>query len=220
MAKLGLMSDRVNRRRYSAPKRDAAAARTRDSVLRAARELFTVNGWNGTAVAEIARRAEVSVDTVYVAVGRKPVLILQVIDDVLGEGRGPVPAEQRRYVEDVRAAVAAPDKIAIYARALGRLMPTVSPLLVTLRDAGADDTDCQQAWQEITDRRAANMLLFAADLRSTGQLREDLTDHAVADLVWTTNSPEYYALLRSRRWSTQRYVDHLVDLWRRLLLTS
>lgn len=179
-----------------------------------------MNGWTKTAVAEIARRAGVSVDTVYVAVGRKPVLIRQVIDDVLGEGRGPVPAEQRRYLADIRAAVSAPDKIAIYAQALGRLMPEVSPLLLTLRDAGDEDTDCEQVWREITDRRAANMLLFASDLRATGQLREDLSDQAVADLVWTTNSPEYYALLRSRGWSTQRYLDHLIDLWRRLLLTS
>lgn len=213
------MSDHVNRRRYCAPKRDAAAARTRDSVLRAAGELFTVHGWNGTAVVAIARRAGVSVDTVYATVGPKPVLIRQVIDAVLGEGRGPVPAEQRRYVEDVRAAATAPEKIAIYAQALGRLMPEVSPLLLTLRDAGADDAACDHVWQEITDRRAANMLLFAADLRCTGQLRTDLTDQTVADLVWTTNAPEYYYLLRSRRWSTQQYTDHLIDLWRRLLLT-
>lgn len=211
------MSERVNRR-YVAPRRAAAAAETRQRILRAARDLFVAHGWEGTAIAEIARRAEVSVDTVYASIGRKPVIICQVVDDALGEGRGPVPAEQRGYVVEVRAAQTAEDKIATYAAALGRLMPTVASLLLTLRDAGATDRDCARAWQEITERRARNMLLFAADLRVTGQVRRDLTDQAVADLVWATNSPEYYTLLRSRGWSDDVYAGHLTDLWCRLLL--
>jgi hypothetical protein len=32
---------------------------------------------------------------------------------------------------------------------------------------------------------------FAADLRSTGELRTDLTDREVADIIWTMNGPEY-----------------------------
>jgi AcrR family transcriptional regulator len=211
------MSERVNRR-YVAPKRVAAAAQTRDRILRAAHALFVAHGWEGTPVSEIARRAKVSVDTVYASVGRKPVLIREVIDDVLGQGRGPVPAEQRSYVADVRAAGTAEDKITIYATALGHLMPQVAPLLLTLRDAGASDPECAQAWREISERRARNMLGFAADLRQTGRLRVDLPDRAVADLVWATNSPEYYTLLRSRGWSERQYAEHLSDLWRRLLL--
>ena len=62
------------------------------------------------------------------------------------------------------------------------------------------------------------MLLFAADLRATGELRDDLTDREVADLVWSTNSPEYWQLLQSRGWSQQRYAQLLADLWHRLLL--
>jgi len=214
---LGPVSEHVNRR-YVAPKRAAAAAQTRRRILTAAHDLFVAHGWDGTAIAEVARRAGVSVDTVYASIGRKPVLIRQLIDDLLGEGRGPVPAEQRGYVVDVRAAPTAEDKIATYATALGHLMPKVAPLLLTLRDAGATDRDCAQAWREITERRARNMLLFAADLRQTGRLRLDLPDQIVADLVWTTNSPEYYTLLRSRDWSDRDYAEHLSDLWCRLLL--
>ena len=42
------------------------------------------------------------------------------------------------------------------------------------------------------------MLLFARELRETGELREDLTDEDVAHLVWTTNSAEFYRLTTSR----------------------
>ena len=68
-------------------------------------------------------------------------------------------------------------------------------------------------------RRAANMRLFAADLRATGELRPDLTDEEVADIVWATNSADYYALLvDGRGWSPERYGRHLADAWRRMLL--
>jgi AcrR family transcriptional regulator len=213
------MSQRVNRP-YRAPQRTAAAARTRQRIIQAARDLFVHQGWNGTTVAEIARRADVSVDTVYASVGRKPAVVCAVVDDVLGEGRGPVPAAQRQYVIDVGAAQSAAEKIATYAMALGRLMPKVAPLLLSLRDAAAADAGCAQAWQDIVERRARNMLLFAADLRETGDLREELTDQDVADVVWATNSPEYYTLLSSRGWSSPQYVAHLSDLWQRLLLAG
>jgi hypothetical protein len=63
------------------------------------------------------------------------------------------------------------------------------------------------------------MRLFVADLRATGELRPDLSDDDAADLVWSTNAPEYYLLLASRGWSAQRYGDLLVDVWTRTLLT-
>ena len=52
---------------------------------------------------------------------------------------------------------------------------------------------CQHAAgrARLADRRAANMRLFAADLRSTGELRDDLADNEVADLVWSTNAAEF-----------------------------
>ena len=70
----------------------------------------------------------------------------------------------------------------------------------------------------LVDRRAANMMLLAADLRATGELRADLSDRDVADMVWSTNGPEYYLQLRSRGWSAKRYAGLLQDLWCRLLL--
>lgn len=62
------------------------------------------------------------------------------------------------------------------------------------------------------------MLRFAADLRATGQLRDDLTNQQVADLVWSTNSPEYFQLLASRGHTPHHYAQFIADLWNRTLL--
>ena len=36
---------------------------------------------------------------------------------------------------------------------------------------------------------------FAVELRHTGQLRDDLSDEEVADVIWSMNAAEYWLLL-------------------------
>jgi len=207
----------VKRRSYSSEVRAAQAEATRTAVLVAARELFTSEGYT-CPIARIAHRAGVAVDTVYTSVGPKPVLVLAVIDMVLGDADRPLPAEQRDYVQRIRTTAGAQAKIAIYARALARLLPVVAPLQEALRDAGRTDPGCADAWARLEDRRAGNMLVFAQDLRATGELRDELDNQHIADLVWSMNGPEYYSLLTHRGWTPQRIGDHLADVWTRALI--
>ncbi len=211
------MENEVNRRPYDSPLRRHQAQRTRRSVLRAARRHFDRDGY-AARVSAIATSARVSVDTVYTTVGRKPELLLAVIDTVLGSSEDAIPAEQRDYVRALTSAPTAEEKLEIYAAALGRLMPQVAPLLAALAQASVTEPECARVWQHLKERRAANMHHLAEGLRSTGQLRDDLTDDDVADVVWVTNSLEYFTLLVERRWDADRYATHLADLWKRVLL--
>jgi len=210
--------DQVKTRRYRSPQRRERAAATRLSVLAAARDLLRDTGYAGTTVADVARLAGVSVDTVYASVGRKPELVLAVIDMVLGGADQPVPADQRDYVQAIRSEPTARGKIEVYAGALARLIPRTAPLQEALRKAGDTDAACAATWRRLVSRRAANMLLFAAELRSTGDLRGDLSDQEVADIVWSTNAAEYWLLLDQRGWTPARYEALLVDVWSRTLL--
>jgi AcrR family transcriptional regulator len=218
IATVGLVPEPVKSRAYRSERRRAQADATRRSVLRAAHHLFTRQGYADTTVAQIARRARVSVDTVYTSVGRTPQLLLAVHDMELGGAGEPVPAEQRDYVLAIRAADGARAKIATYAEALGRLLPRTVPLADALRVAALTDPDCRVVWDGLNARRARNMRDFAHDLRATGELREDLTDDDVADLVWSTNSPEFYLLVTSRGRSPEQYAALVADLWTRTLL--
>ncbi|MCO1654216.1 TetR/AcrR family transcriptional regulator [Pseudonocardia humida] len=209
------------RRRYHAPQRAEQAAATRRTVLEAARALFTANGYTATTVGQIADRAGVAVDTVYATVGRKPVLLREVFETALSGRDVAVPAEERDYVRAVRAAPTAAGKIAAYARALTAIAPRTAPVQAAIRDAAAHDRACAALDAELADRRAANMRLFAADLRATGELRADLSDDDVADVVWGMASAEYYLLMvRRRGWTPQRYGEHLRDAWTRMLLAD
>jgi AcrR family transcriptional regulator len=218
-ASIGLVAHPVNGpRTYRSPRREQQAAATRRAVLLAARELFVTQGYPDTTVAAVARRAGVSVDTLYASVGRKPELLLAVHDMVLGSADEPVQAEQRDYVRAVRAATGAHAKLRTYAEALGRLLPTTVPLAEALRVAAQGDPECRKVWDGLNARRAANMVLLARDLRSTGELREDLSDEDVGHLIWTTNSPEFYQLATSGGRPAEQYVALVIDLWTRTLV--
>jgi AcrR family transcriptional regulator len=221
-----LMSDRVKaqdagKRRYNSPRRVEQAAATRRAVLLAARELFVSNGYSATTIADIAERARVSPDTIYATVGRKPALLRELVETAISGTDQAVPAEQRDYVIRIGAATSARDKIAIYAHALPAIQQRMAPVFLALRDAATTDADCADLWAEIAQRRAANMRRFAADLRSTGELRDDLTDDQVADIIWSMNAAEYWDLLvRERGWTPNQFAEWLNDAWTRLLLQT
>src|ERR687886_790333 len=215
-----LVQDPVKSRTYTSAVRRERAAATRARVLTAARELFLQRGYVGTTAREIATRAGVSLDTVYAAAGRKPQIMLELVEQAISGQDRAVPAQARDYVQSVQQAAGARAKIETYAAALAVVLPRLAPLVQGLREAAPADADCARLWRGIADRRAANMLLFARDLRSTGELRADLEDAEVADLVWSTNAPEYYQLLAERGWTPERYRRLVVDMWTRVLLTG
>lgn len=221
---LGVMEIDVNRgssakRGYHAPRRAAKAAATRLAVLEAARDLFVANGYTATGVAEIAVRAGVAVDTIYAAVGRKPALLRELVETSISGTGDAVPAEERDYVTRIKQARTATEKIELYALAVGAIQQRLGPVFLALRDAAASDPDCAALWQRISRRRAANMRRFAGELRDTGQLRDDLSDDEVADIIWSMNASEYWVLLvHERGWTPRRFSAWLADAWTRLLI--
>jgi hypothetical protein len=124
-------------------------------------------------------------------------------------------------VQRIEAVDTAAEKFELYAQAITDIQKRLAPIFIALRDAAATDDDCKALWREIGERRAANMLQFAASLRSTGELRSDLTDRQVADVIWSMNATEYWVLLvGERRWTPAEFRRWLVDAWSRLLLVS
>lgn len=213
------MSEPVKARAYRSPARTEQAARTRTAVLAAARDLFVSQGYGGTTVRQVADAAGVHLDTLYATVGRKPEILLALVESALSGGSEPVPAEERDYVRLIRAASSAGEMIDLYAAAVTAILQRLAPVFSVLRTAADTDAACAAVWTRVSERRAANMLLLAADLRAAGRLRADLTDREVADLVWSMSSAEHWDLLVVRRgWSPEQFRDRLSDAWRRTLL--
>lgn len=207
------------KRSYANAGRRARSDATRTRVLEAARLAFMTRGYRATTVAEIAGAAEVSVDTVYELVGRKPALLRELIERAIsGTDRATAP-DERGYVQAMKAEPSPGRKLAIYAAAVRDIHARMAPLLLALRDAASTDDEAHGVWAEISDRRARNMRALVADLGPDGTLRPGLTIDEAADVVWATASAEMYLLfVQERGWTPEAYERWLAASWGQLLL--
>jgi AcrR family transcriptional regulator len=75
----------VSRASYNSPRRQQAAAATREAIIEAAQELFACQGYARTTVAQIAEAAQVAANTVYMSVGGKPQLLAAITEGGTGD---------------------------------------------------------------------------------------------------------------------------------------
>ncbi len=214
------MAGDVNPRTYDASSRRVRSDATRQRIIDAARSLMIERGYRATTIAAIAQLADVHVDTVYALVGRKPVLLRELVEQAISGTDQAVSAEDRDYVKDIRAEPDAGAKLDRYASAITRIQGRLAPVFLALREAASTEASAARVWRDIAERRATNMRLFVADVaQAAGGLRPGVSLEEAADMIWATNSAELYVLMVDERgWSPERYERWLAATWRRLLL--
>ncbi len=197
-------------RKYDSRSRKHQAERSRRAILKAARSEFLKVGYAATTIATIARRAAVSVETIYKTFGGKPGLVRALWQLALA-GRGSVPAPQRS--DQVMAREADPRQIV---RAWGKLMaevaPLVAPLMLLVRTAAASDPSLVGLLDTINAERLARMRHNSRLLGRRGFLRRGVSVAHATDIMWALTSPELYELLVvRRRWSPSRLGSFVVS---------
>jgi AcrR family transcriptional regulator len=213
------MAKPMKKRAYDSNSRKEAARLTRQTIIAAAGRVFVDRGYAGTTMPAIAKTAGVALDTVYATVGKKPALFRLLIEMAISGADREVPVEGREYVRAIRGETDPSRKLRIYAAALRSVQERLAPLFRVLQGAAPLDQELAALWHSISQRRAKNMRLFAADLAATGRLRRDLSVAKAADIIWSMNSPEFYLLLVEQRgWSPHEFEEWLADAWIRLLL--
>ena len=75
----------MSRASYHSPRRQQAAAATRNAIIEAAQELFACQGYARTTVAQVAEAAQVAANTVYTSVGSKPQLLAAITESGTGD---------------------------------------------------------------------------------------------------------------------------------------
>ena len=202
----------VNRgaRRYVSPLRREGAARTRQAVLDAARELFTAQGYMATTVDEIAGRAGVSKPTVFAAAGSKQAILKQLRDIALAGDDEPVPVAQRPWY---REALAEPDPrraLRLYARNATAIHCRSADVYEVLRAAAASDKDLHELWRASEDERRGGATIVVDALLQKSRLKTALDRAAAIDIVWVLTSSEiFWRLVRARRWGDVRFESWL-----------
>lgn len=195
-------------RRYSTALRTEQAAQARRRVLEAAHAAFVDGGYTGTTLAAVAAAAQVSVQTVYNAVGGKPALLKAVYDVALAGDDDPVPMAERPAARAMRAAVDGRECLALYAGTARAVGERTHPLLRVLLTA--DDPDLRAFAETVEEERAMGTRAVAGLVAQRFGLRDDLDVEDAAAVLWALTAPDLAdRLVRRRGWGWDRFESWL-----------
>ncbi|MBT2538732.1 TetR/AcrR family transcriptional regulator [Arthrobacter sp. ISL-69] len=193
------------KRTYNSRRRQQLAEQSRLTVLARARELFLGKGFGATTIAEIARAAGVSPESVYKNFGGKPGLVRAIQEQSL-LGAGVLPAQQRSDL----AQLTTTDPLVLmeqFGRLNSEVSTLVTPIVLLIREAAASgDADMADLLQEVDDARYRRMLHNAQQIAARGILRPELSAQEAADVMFASTAAELYeTLVLKRGWSADRY---------------
>jgi AcrR family transcriptional regulator len=202
------------RRAYDSAGRRAAAARNRQAVLAASRELLR-QGYQATTIRAVAELAGVSPELIYKAFGSKQGLMKAVYDTALAGDDEPVPIGQRPSIQQIWATAEPQEKIRAYAAFVTDLMRRLGGLAAVLAEA---DPEVAQVRAVTENERLQGVRAFADHLAATGWLADSDPGRA-ADECWVLTSPSsYQQLTRARQWSDAAYQEWLARMLAATLL--
>src|SRR5689334_2890005 len=195
----------VNPRTYDNSRRAEQARATRRRIVDAARELLLAQGYATTTIAQVARAAGVSSETVQKGFGTKAALAKAVYDVTLVGDDEPVPLRDRPEFQAVVAEADPVRKLAAYG-AVGRtLWERLGPLMaVLMQGAQAGEPDLLAFVATVRKESYAGASGLVADLAARGALRPDLPVEQARDELWLLIQPELWLLLLNERgWSLE-----------------
>ncbi len=206
-----LVTGRV-KKQYESPLRQEQARETRLRIVTAARDLFVAQGYGRTTMAEVARTAGVSVETVYAAFGTKPALLRQVW--FVGF-RGDDENLRLLHRPETEAVLAEPDlgrRLRAQAAFMTPVFRRIGPLLVALRGAAASEQAAAAMLAEFDELRVDAAAQYARLAAQTGRLR--VSEVECRDvLAATMDGSLWQRLVAECGWSDDRFAQWLGEVW-------
>lgn len=205
------------KRRYNSTRRAEQAAETRRRIVTAAAECFAERGYARTTLAQIAERAEVSVESV-AANGPKRALILAAFEQSLAGDEG----QQGTVERDVAAPILALEDPDEFLQAAAEFAVTSASRAIGIwrafSSAADDDEELAAVYRALAGRRREDARALARILHSRGWLRTDATVEQHADtLALLTGLDPYQLYVREFGWTEDELRAWFVDTARRLL---
>ena len=187
----------------------------REVVREAAEELFLSNGYAGTPVTAIAKRAGVAEKTVYNLFETKSGLLLDLFRErVLGRG-GEQLAESHREVIELEDAEAI---ISGFCRINRDVAERAVPLLRVVMEAAAVDSEVASRLADQEKYRRQDQAYLLDALESRGHLRDDKTRDELTHDLWLAAAPELVIKSLDSGWSLDRHSAWLTEVLKALLL--
>jgi AcrR family transcriptional regulator len=207
------MAKTVKSRSYESPLRREQAAATRRRILEAAQRLFERESYAATSMAAIAAGAGVSLKTVYLAFETKSGVLRALWHLLLRGEQDAVPVGEQDWYQAVLEEPDPEQQLRLNMRNSVVVKNRAGAMLEVIRDAGSVDPDIGVLWARIQVEFHYNQRAVVQSIADKGALNHGLDVAAAADILWTLNHPNVYALLVGERgWSAERYERWLGDL--------
>lgn len=194
-------------RKYVSPAREQQALATKNRMLDAAEALLLEKGFAGMTVADVARKAAVSPQTVYAVFNSKAGIIMAAIED--------------RVVRDDRNAdtikqIYTTDDPALVLRNVAKLVRNIyegnAPTFTAVYGARFVSPQLAELERELGELRLAKQKPILDNLAASGRLRPGLSTEEARDILWACTSRDIYHLLVVQRgWTPQRYEEYLAE---------
>ena len=208
------------KRSYSAPARDAAAQRTRASILDAAKQLFEQNGWAGTTLRAVAAKAGVSQKTVEAVYRTKPGLLQATVDYAMRGDAEATPMPQRPAIAEMEAAPDARTMLELHATHLRRVIERSAGIAWTLEHAAAGGGEPAELWAKMAHNRAY-AVGWATETLLAKPDAAHLTAAEAERVFWIAiDWGTYRTLTRHAGLTNAQYEQWLLTYYERTLLTG
>ena len=207
----------MSRASYHSPRRQQAAAATREAIIEAAQELFAAQGYARTTVTQIAEAARVAANTVYTSVGGKPQLLAAITEGGIADPG----------VAETLAAVARTtdpaEVIQLTAAGTRRVNQRRAKAVAVLLDSAQADPAAAEMLRVTVRRYRDALAALARRLEDLGAVEPSNLDRA-ADVFWYLFGWMSWRILISdlqwswdeaEQWLAQRGIDALLQQERR-----
>jgi len=204
---------KTKRSPYKSLVRERQAADTRRRIVEATRQLLEQQGYAGMTIEALARRAEVSAQSVYAIFKSKTGILAELLDQ---STFGP------EYDEAVRRALSESDpenRLRLAAPIARQIHDAQSATFDLLRGAGVVTPELAKLEHRRECLRYERQERMIISLRDAGRLRPDLDYTSARDIFWMLTGRDIYRMLvRERGWSSQKYQEWLAETLVRSLL--
>jgi TetR/AcrR family transcriptional regulator, regulator of autoinduction and epiphytic fitness len=191
------MTDAVNSRKrpYHAPQRAAAAARTREAVMAAAKDVFERLGWSGATMRAVADQASVSVKTVEALYRTKAELLKAAVDYAIAGDVEPIPVLGREPVAAMQAAPDAAAMLGLHARQVRAVNGRAAQLFWVVEQAAPAHQDIAALWAQMSGNRRVGAHWAAVTLLAKPGLPSHVTQAYAEEVFWLAIDPGTYRSL-------------------------
>ena len=195
----------MSTRRYDSSRRQEAAARTRQQILDAGRELFVERGYAATTMGEVAARAQVAPATANAAFGGKAGLLKRLVDVGVAGDDEDIPVSERDVALQISAQSDPRRQCVMMADLVTEIHQRLAPLHEVLQQASGVDEQVRDEVARSQKGRRQGMQEFVDTLHPTA-LRPDLDHDRAADIVWALTEPRLFiGLVHERGWSPDEF---------------